>query len=316
MTDVTLREVTVKGYFNREDVKSKFQELLGKRASSFMTSVLQIVSSNQDLSKADPVSVYQSAAIAATLDLPLNNSLGFAYIVPYNNRQADGTYKAVAQFQIGWKGLVQLGQRSGQYKTINTTDVRQGEIKKHDRLTGEIEFQWVEDEEERLKLPIIGYVSFFELLNGFQKMVYMPIAKLKEHALKYSKTYSSQKEYVRNKSLWTTDFDGMAKKTVLKLNIAKYGPLSIEMQKAVIADQAMINDADTDDVTYVDNDDVEINKEAERVALMIEDAKSLEELNAVAEHLQEGQMDLFNKKQAELSTSATSQATPKLKKIK
>lgn len=294
-------QMTVKGLFNRDDVKTKFQELLGKRASAFITSVLQIVAGSQELAKAEPSSVYQAAAVAATMDLPLNSSLGFSYIVPYNNRQSDGSYKVVAQFQIGWKGLVQLGQRSGQYKTINVSDVRQGEVKKHDRLTGEIEFKWEEDEEKRLGLPVIGYVSYFRLINGFEKTWYMPIAELKQHGLKYSKTFSSAKDYVRAKSLWTTDFDGMAKKTVLKLNIAKYGPLSIEMQKAVIADQAVINDAETEDVTYVDNDETKIDKEAERVTLMIGDAQTVEELDAIYEHVGDGQMDMFLNKKTELS---------------
>ena len=125
MSEIAL---TTKSLFARDDVKAKFQEMLGKRATSFITSVLQIVASNDLLAKADPTSVYQSAAVAATLDLPLNNNLGFAYIVPYNQKQKDGSYKTVAQFQLGYKGFIQLAQRSGQFKTISATPVYEGQL--------------------------------------------------------------------------------------------------------------------------------------------------------------------------------------------
>lgn len=247
MTD----QLTIKGLFNRDDVKNKFQELLGKRSTSFITSVLQIVASNDLLQKADPTSIYQSAAVAATLELPLNNSLGFAYIVPYNENYKDefGNWqkKAVAQFQIGYKGFKQLALRSGQFLSINATDVREGELVESDRLTGRRVFKWIEDETEREKLKIIGYVSHFVLVNGFSHTLYMTVEKLTEHAKKYSQTFQ------RDKGRWKDDFHGMCLKTVLKLNLSKNAPLSVEMQKAVIADQSIINDADTLDVTHIDN---------------------------------------------------------------
>jgi recombination protein RecT len=243
--------LTAKTLFARDDVKAKFQELLGKRSTSFITSVLQIVASNDLLAKADPSSIYQSAAVAATLELPLNNQLGFAYIVPYNESfQVDGQWKkrVVAQFQIGYKGYKQLALRSGQFLTIHATDVREGEIIARDRLTGKIDFKWEEDEEIRNSLKIIGYVSYFELLNGFSQTFYMTVGKIHEHAKKYSQTFKN------DKGRWKDDFDGMSLKTVTKLNLSKNAPLSVEMQKALIADQAIIKDADTLDVTYADND--------------------------------------------------------------
>lgn len=244
----TLAPMTVKALFAKDEVKSKFQEMMGKRAASFITSVLQITSQNEMLSTADPVSIYQSAAVAATLDLPLNNNLGFAYIVPYNSKQKDGSWKVVAQFQIGAKGFKQLALRSGQFVTINDTDVREGELKHFDRLTGEIEFEWIQDVKERLSKPIIGYASYFKLLNGFEKIFYMTVDELTNHGLRFSQTYK------KGFGLWKDDFDGMARKTVIKLNLSKNAPLSVEMQKAVIADQAVVNDAETEDVEYVDND--------------------------------------------------------------
>lgn len=240
--------MTIKSLFAKDEVKLKFQEMLGKRAASFITSVLQIATQNEMLAKADPVSIYQSAAVAATLDLPLNNNLGFAYIVPYNSKQKDGSFKVIAQFQLGAKGFKQLALRSGQFITINDTDVREGELKKYDRLTGEIEFEWIQNNTERLAKKVIGYTSFFKLLNGFQSIFYMTVEELNQHGLKYSQTFK------KGFGLWKDDFDAMARKTVIKLNLSKNAPLSVEMQKAIVTDQAVVNDADTEDIEYVDND--------------------------------------------------------------
>jgi len=264
-----LAPMSVKALFAKDEVKSKFQEMMGKRAASFITSVLQITSQNEMLATADPVSIYQSAAVAATLDLPLNNNLGFAYIVPYNSKQKDGSWKVVAQFQIGAKGFKQLALRSGQFLKINDTDVREGELKKHNRLTGEIEFEWIQDAKERLVRPIIGYASYFELLNGFEKTYYMTVDELKDHGLRFSQTFK------KGFGLWKDDFDGMARKTVIKLNLSKNAPLSVDMQKAVVADQAVVKDAETEDVEYVDNDEPDM-------AITIEDIQELYELKKAA----------------------------------
>lgn len=245
-------QITVKSLFNRDDVKQKFQELLGKRSPQFITSVLQIVASSDLLQKAEPTSIYQSAAVAATLDLPLNNNLGFAYIVPYNISYKDDNNqwhkKTVAQFQMGYKGFKQLALRSGQFMTIHETDVRDGEIIKHDRLTGEMEFKWILDESEREVKKVIGYVSFFRLVNGYSQTFYMTIEKLIKHGKKYSQTFKN------DKGLWKDDFDSMCRKTVTKLNLSKNAPLSVEMQRAIVVDQSVINDSDTMDVTYVDRE--------------------------------------------------------------
>jgi recombination protein RecT len=286
--------LTIKNLFQKDEVRNKFQEMLGKRAPSFITSVLQIVASNNLLAKADPHSVYHSAAVAATLDLPLNNNLGFAYIVPYNQKQPDGTYKQVAQFQLGYKGLKQLALRSGQFKLMHSSDVRDGELKSRNRLTGAIHFDWIQDEQTRLKASIIGYVSYFELQNGYTQTLYMSIADLEKHGKKYSQTF--KKGY----GLWKDDFESMCMKTVTKMNLSKNAPLSVDMQRAVIVDQAVINDSETTDVTYVDNDETSIDKEAERVVLMIQDAKTLDELKAVEPHVKESQLDLLTAKKDEL----------------
>lgn len=253
-TEVQTQAISIKNLFGRDEVRNKFQEMLGKRAPSFITSVLQIVASNALLSKADPHSVYHSAAVAATLDLPLNNNLGFAYIVPYNQKYKEGDQwksKQVAQFQLGYKGFKQLALRSGQFKTMHTSDVREGELTSRNRLTGEIVFKWIENEEERNKLKVVGYVSYFELLNGFSQTFYMTVGELKDHGLRYSQTFKN------DKGLWKDDFNSMCLKTVTKLNLSKNAPLSVDMQRAITFDQAIINDSETEDVTYVDHDQVD-----------------------------------------------------------
>lgn len=290
--------LTVKNLFGKDEVRNKFQEMLGKRAPSFITSVLQIVASNALLSKADPHSVYHSAAVAATLDLPLNNNLGFAYIVPYNQKfkdeQGNWGSKQVAQFQLGYKGFKQLALRSGQFKGMNATEVREGELKERNRLTGAITFEWVQDETERNKLPIIGYLSYFELLNGYSHTFYMTILEVRAHGKKYSQTYA------KDKGLWQDDFDSMALKTVTKLNLSKNAPLSVDMQKAITFDQAIVNDVETENVTYVDNEPVVVDKEAERVVKMINEAKTVKDLKALESHVKDEQLDLYNVKMDEL----------------
>jgi len=274
-------------FLNSESIKGRFTEILGQKGVGFISSVLSVVSSNQSLANADQNSIYTAALMAASLDLPINQNLGLAYIVPYNARQSDGTFKQMAQFQLGYKGFLQLAQRSGQFKTINSTDVRQGEIVSWNRMSGEITFDWIQDSKERLSKPVIGYLSYFKLLNGFENSLYMTVEEIDAHAKKYSQTY---KKF--GTGLWKDEFDGMAKKTVTKLNLSKNAPLSIEMQKAVVSDQAVIkNDnfvsGETVDIEtqYVDNEEVALDvsavnetKERERVKTHIEKAKSVEDL--------------------------------------
>jgi recombination protein RecT len=151
---------------------------------------------------------------------------------------------------MGWKGYVQLAHRSSQYKAINTTDVREGELLEEDRLTGDCLFKWNQDRKDRASKPVIGYASYFGLVNGFNKTRYMTFDEMHEHAKRYSQTFQ------RDKGRWKEDFDPMALKTVLKLNLAKYGPLSVDLQNAMTFDQAVMKGEGTDpiDITYPDND--------------------------------------------------------------
>ena len=244
MTDLAKSNLAqLKGLLNAESTKKRFFEILGSKSASFISSIINVVNGNQALQEVNPNTVLMSAAIAATLDLPINPNLGFAAIVPYKEKG-----QAVAQFQMMWRGFVQLAQRSGQYRTLNTTEVYEGEIKRQNRFTGEIEF----DPDGRKSDKIIGYVAYMSLLNGFEKYFYMSREECEKHAKRYSKTY--QKGYGK----WKDDFDAMAKKTVLKLLISKYGIMSVDMQKAVEFDQSTvqgdINHIEEATAEYMDNE--------------------------------------------------------------
>lgn len=223
-------------YVKQDAVNARLNELLGKRAPQFVTSLISAVNANAMLANCAPESVLTAALTAASVDLPINQNLGFAYLIPYKNKTGE-----VCQFQMGYKGFIQLAQRSGYYKTINATDVREGEIAKKDRLSGEIEFSWIENESERAKAKVIGYVAYFRLLSGFEKTFYMSKDELQSHATKYSKNYAKY-----NSGLWADNFDAMAKKTVLKLLISKFGPLNTQLEDAIQKDQTI-------DGEYADN---------------------------------------------------------------
>jgi len=272
--------ITAKELFSQENIRQKFVDMLGKKAPGFITSVLQCVASNNLLKNADPNSIYNAAAVAATLDLPLNNQLGFAYIVPYNiSEKIDGAWqtRVVAQFQIGWKGYIQLGQRTGMYQKIAATRILEGQLIKADPLEGyEFDFTapWPADKPRK----VIGYASYFRLVNGFEKTVYMTVEELTSHGKKYSKSFDTAK------GLWKTDPETMCLKTVLKQNLSKFGPMSIELQTAYVTDQALIKDANTLEVGYPDNEQEPIDKAHERISLLIDQAKTIEDLEPLREH--------------------------------
>jgi len=263
MADLAIQNKTaisnVKSLLANVGYKKRFEEILGKKAAGFMSSIVNLTNSETKLTKCDANSVIASAVVAATLDLPIDKNLGFAWIIPYGDK---------AQFQMGYKGFIQLAMRTGQYKTINATEVYEGDIKHINRLSGEIEF----DENNTKQDKIVGYIAYFKLLNGFEKPLYMTAEQMEKHAKKYSQTYKSKYQNTVDSSKWSTDFDSMAIKTVLKLLLSKYGILSIEMQTAIQADQGVIkNDVaegaeiNSESIEYVDNandaDFEEVSKE-------------------------------------------------------
>ncbi len=241
--DDVKRGVSLSGLLERVDVKKRFGEMLGNRAAGFMSSIIACTNNNKQLKEADPMTVVSAAAMAATLDLPINPALGFAHIVPYKNGK-DGTTKA--NFQMGWKGFVQLAQRSRQYQTINADVVYEGELKTHNKLTGEMEY----DVDGRKSDKVVGYFAYFRLINGFEKALFMKTEDVEKHGKRYSKSFAYPG------SVWKTNFDAMALKTVVKMLISKWGPMSVDMQRAITADQGtVINDGGKDGIPEVAFDD-------------------------------------------------------------
>lgn len=225
-------------------VAKRFSDILGKKAAGFVSSLVSL-SKTPALAKAEPNTVVASALIAASLDLPIVPTLGFAAIVPFYDSKKGQT---LASFQVMTKGLVQLSQRSGQYKTINVTAVYEGDIKNLNRFTGEIEFN-TENKPDFSKNPKpIGYVAYMKLTNGFEKYLYMSIEEIEAHGKRFSQTYR------KGNGLWVDNFEAMAKKTCLKLLLSKYGPLSVDTQMslALQADQAAIRMESISDTAIAD----------------------------------------------------------------
>lgn len=281
--------------FQREDTLKKFQEVLWKRGTSFVTSMMTIVWQNDMLKEADPTSVYLSAMTAATLDLPINQNLGFAYILPYKDKNS---WTVKAQFQMGYKGFIQLAQRSWQFKTISATPVYEGQLVEENPLTGYI-FDWKGKTSDK----IVGYAWYFSLINWFEKILYMTVDELQKHGARFSQSFR------RWYWLWKDDFDAMAQKTVIKLLLSKYAPLSVDMQKAVISDQGIINDENLDNVEYADNPplmewEVVLNEEfLQDWQNQIDECKTLEDLEALQRQNKPTDptiLSLFDKKEYEL----------------
>lgn len=241
----------LKTFFESANVQNKIKELVGKNAATFATSVMQIANSNSMLKTADPMSILNAACMAATLNLPLQNGLGFAYIVPFRNNKEK---KTEAQFQIGYKGFIQLAQRSGQFKRLVALPVYKKQLIKKDFING-FEFDW-EQEPEEGELPI-GYYAYFKLVNEFSAELYMTHEEIDAHAKKYSQTYRTYLEKKAKgqwaQSVWADNFEAMALKTVTKLLLSKQAPLSVEMQQAVLADQAVVKDVENQEFNYTDN---------------------------------------------------------------
>jgi recombination protein RecT len=237
-TSVTTTEkkpLTLKGLFEREDMKKRFNEILGQKSGSFVASVLQLSAADNKLSQCEPMSVMGSALIAATLDLPVNKNLGFSWIISYGNQ---------AQFQIGYKGFIQLAMRTGQYERLNVIEIYENQFKSFDSLTEELDA----DTTITGTGKVVGYACYFRLINGFEKTTYWTTEKVLKHAQRFSKTFNS--------GPWKTDFDAMAKKTVIKNTLSAWGILSTTMVMAQQSDQAVITETESGepDYQYPDNE--------------------------------------------------------------
>lgn len=222
-------QYTVKQLLSADAVKAKFDDVLGKKAPQFTTSLINVVNSNYQLKKADANSVIASALVAASLDLPVNPSLGYMYIIPYGN---------TAQPQIGYKGYIQLAQRSGQYKHLNAIPVYEGELKAWNPLTEETVYEPKQDRDTDDQ-PI-GYLGYMELLNGFSKTVYWTHKQIDDHRKEFSKSGGKDTP----KGVWKDHYDAMALKTVLRNLLTKWGPMTVDMQSADMADSGQYDHLD------------------------------------------------------------------------
>lgn len=223
------KQMTLKSLLSSPAVQKRFENVLEDKANGFTTSLLNMVNGDPNLAEAQPMSIITSAMVAATLDLPIDKNLGYAYIVPFRDWKKGN--EKVAQFQLGYKGYIQLAQRSGQYLALNVTEVYEGELKSWNRLTEQFEF----DPSGKASDEVIGYVAYFKLVNGFEKTVYWTKQQVESHRIKHNK--AKNKEQLTG--VWKSDYDAMAQKTVLKAMLSKWGILSIEMQKAVTTDETV-----------------------------------------------------------------------------
>lgn len=215
-----------------EKLRGRFNELLGNRSAQFVSSLVSMVNASPELQQAfyeAPMTVIQAGLKAAAFDLPIDQNLGYAYIVPFKNSKKDGAgnwvSKHEATFILGWKGMHQLALRTGAYKTINVVDIRDGELKSYNRLTEEADIDFIEDDDVRESKPIIGYLGYYRLVNGAEKTIYMTIKQIENHEKKFRKGQFMGKG-------WRDDFDAMARKTVYRKLIGKWGVMSIQYQSA------------------------------------------------------------------------------------
>lgn len=248
-----------------EGYKKLINNTLGdpKRASKFIASITSAVATNQSLQECDAGSILSAALLGEALNLSPSPQLGQYYLVPFEQKKynsATRKYETIskkAQFQLGYKGYLQLAMRSGQYSDLDVIDVRDGEYLGRDKNTGKHKFEFMEDEVERENKPIVGYMAYFELLNGFKKSIYWTKEKMTKHAIEYSQSYASDIKKGTTYSFWSKDFDGMAFKTMYRQLISKCGaPMSIEMQEAYTKDMSVVKEDGTYD--YVDTQEINL----------------------------------------------------------
>ena len=255
----------VNTFLDRDGLRKRFDELLGKRSPQFISSIVSMVNADANMQQAfyeAPMTVIQSALKAATFDLPIDQNLGYAYIVPFKNYKKDIGKKVMeASFILGWKGMHQLALRTGAYKTINVVDIREGELKRYNRLTEEVDIDFIEDEAEREQKPVIGYVGYYRLVNGAEKTIYMSVKAIENHEKKHRKG-----EYMGKG--WRDDWDAMARKTVYRILIGKWGVMSIDYQTADEGKQladVMAEDARAEGIIDAEYSEIPVDQETGEV---------------------------------------------------
>lgn len=240
--------------FSQAVVTPKYQTMIStalkdpKRVTRYIAGITSAVATNPTLQQCTPQSVLSGSLLGESLGLSPSPQLGQYYLVPFNNKK---TGRKDAQFQMGYKGYIQLALRSGYYADLDCIEIREGEYKGRNKSTGKREFEFVEDDDIREALPISGYLASFEYLNGFKKAIYWTRGKVEAHAMKFSKGYAAKKGY----TFWEKDFDSMAQKTLLRQLISKWGIMSIDLQSAFEAElQTETADVDSDLISECDSD--------------------------------------------------------------
>ena len=232
-------KVGLTAYLTQDAVKDQISKVVGgKDGQRFITAIISAVNTNSQLQQCTNPSILSAALLGESLKLSPSATLGHYYMVPYKDKEKG----MVAQFQLGYKGYIQLAIRSGMYKKLNVLAIKEGELVRFDPLNEEIEVNLIQDEEARENTPTVGYYAMFEYTNGFRKAIYWSKTKMEKHALRYSQGYKSDKKNKTEYTFWSKDFDGMAYKTMLRQLISKWGIMSIDMQTAMEKDQAVINE--------------------------------------------------------------------------
>ena len=240
-----VKQQSIATFLATDSVKDNVKKIVGEKDTQrFISSLVSAVQTNPELAKCTNKSLLNAALLGQSLNLPQSPQLANFYFVPFKNSKTNTTE---ATFQLGWRGYMALAMRSGQYKKIHVTDIREGELKAYNPIEDEYEFSPETDMGKRLQLPVIGYYAYFILANGFKKTLYWSREQMDEHAKKYSMSY--RKGY--DSSLWKTDFDKMAFKTMLRQLLSKYGPMSIDMERAYVVDQSVVDDYGNPE--YIDN---------------------------------------------------------------
>lgn len=251
---------------------NRFYPVLKDKTQAYLSNILSIANNDNLLKIADPKTILNAALQAAILELPINQNFGFAYIVPYQNKKEN---KTLAQFQIGYKGYIQLAIRSNKYLKINVAPLYEGQFKRYDPIKDTLEY----DLDNKKSKKITHFIGYFKLMNGFEKYLIMSVDEIDEHAKKYSQSYK------KGFGIWKDNFNAMAEKTVIKLLISKYGILNTELEQALATDQTVIvsrnkKTNEASEVIYVDNDNQYkdfINEEETKEITPIEEVEVVEE---------------------------------------
>mgnify|MGYP003412792186 FL=1 len=255
------KKVALSAYLTQDTVKKHINKVIGgENGTRFISAIVSATQTNPQLQECTNQSILTAALQGEALNLPPSPQLGYYYLVPFKNRKKNCTE---AQFQLSAKGYKQLAMRSGQYREIDVIYIHEGEYLGRDKTTGKYKFEFIEDDDEREEKPVIGYLAYFELMNGFRKQLYWTKLKMEKHADKYSQAFSLEKarqlkegqipqsELWKYSSFWYVNFDEMAEKTMIRQLLSKWGLLSIQMQQAYVADMAVINKDGSAD--YVEN---------------------------------------------------------------